>query len=131
MENTLHRFVQPRLHPLNLTELKADCRHHCTVFTWAKVLLVSGSASADIFEPRARFGGAPLGFGKLVGATSQSEPSRLQPGGFISSLESSGGMRKSFAEQFAAECSELAESSPDLAIWRSFRSFRKEFLSVT
>ena len=25
MENTLHRFVQPRLYPLNLTELKADC----------------------------------------------------------------------------------------------------------
>ena len=94
----------------------------------AEILRVSGSSSADEFEPRARFGASPSGCGKLVGEMLRSS---WRPGGLISSLEDSGGMRESFAERFAAERCEIAESSPDLAVWRFLRSLREGFPSVT
>ena len=94
----------------------------------AEILRVSGSSSADQFEPRARFGESPSGCGKLAGEMSRSS---WRPGGFISSLEDSRGMRESFAARFAADCCEITESLLDLAIWRSVRSFREGFPSMT
>lgn len=51
VENTLHRFVQPKLYPLDLTELKADCRHHYTVFTCAGPVRVTGYGLAEATVP--------------------------------------------------------------------------------
>ena len=49
----------------------------------------------------------------------------------ICSLEDSGGMRESLAGRIAADRCEIAESSPDLTIWRFPRSFREGFPSAT
>ena len=47
VENTLARFVQPRLYPLDLTELKADCRHHYNVSTSVGPVRVTGYGLAE------------------------------------------------------------------------------------
>ena len=58
IENNLHRFVHPKLYPLELAELKPDCKDYCTVGTCAGPVRVTGYglAEATILYPDNRWG---------------------------------------------------------------------------